>query len=747
MKRTIIAVISIVLIAFAFTACRQSVVIPFDPMPGPNTPSGPSVPENTIQVGGESYHNLDEAIAAAPENGTINIGKGRFVIPSTITLSKNLTINGAGMDDTIIEVYGDYGFDVDGNSATISNLAIVDTSDAVVRLINVHSSQLKIDSVRLEGKYVSGSAGKSGIVADSNVTDIIISNSVFKGIRVPLNFDLEHAESPKVAISGNTFDIFQKLSFTTDIGLLDISSDNTFVNSTNNEFQIELFNKGDLTAENAIKVAGTTGQTVKAELEEKVYYYFDAEGFIINDLDDLNSFAAGKAGSLGKLVAPITVTAPITFSANNLVLVGNEEAVISATMESGKNQSRVFVLDGTDITLDSIYFEAKGANRIDFVIVNGDNATVENCVFTGADSAKEGSWVIYGVTSYADNTKVANNTFTKLRIPFYFTEARSEKGSAINNIITDCMKIDLESGALVDNIYNNTIKNTPVTILAEYGIVPADRVATLARNNNTTVSHNGVTYNEEGKAVISKDEDLANVFAASGTTDELLEAVITESFTVDSAFSVGGSGLAITAEEGITPITLKAVLTIDNASDITFSDVDFNVEGVETAAIHVNNTNTSDITFYRCDFKRNAKGAGALSLGSEAKNITIEECTFDNFITAIWMNGTSGRIVNNTITTYGGICLAGVAEPYEYTDLDVTGNKANYGEEYEYDPKAADDSAWDNTLRIAVADADALSEATTYANTLYSDNDDMNVAVIIDGASPVVLWANGAVVE
>ena len=144
---------------------------------------------------------------------------------------------------------------------------------------------------------------------------------------------------------------------------------------------------------------------------------------------------------------------------------------------------------------------------------------------------------------------------------------------------------------------------------------------------------------------------------------------------------------------------------------------------------------------------RAAKGAGALSLGSEAKNITIEECTFDNFITAIWMNGTSGRIVNNTITTYGGICLAGVAEPYEYTDLDVTGNKANYGEEYEYDPKAADDSAWDNTLRIAVADADALSEATTYANTLYSDNDDMNVAVIIDGASPVVLWANGAVVE
>ena len=180
MKRTIIAVISIVLIAFAFTACRQSVVIPFDPMPGnPNTPSGPSVPDYTIQVGDKTYQHLNEAIAAAPENGTINIGKGRFIIPSTLTLSKNLTINGAGMDETIIEVNGSWGFNVTGSSTTISNLTIADASGTASRLLNVQASQILIDHVRLEGKYNSNSSGatNSGILADSNVTDITVKNS------------------------------------------------------------------------------------------------------------------------------------------------------------------------------------------------------------------------------------------------------------------------------------------------------------------------------------------------------------------------------------------------------------------------------------------------------------------------------------------------------------------------------------------------------------------------------------------
>ena len=57
-----------------------------------------------------------------------------------------------------------------------------------------------------------------------------------------------------------------------------------------------------------------------------------------------------------------------------------------------------------------------------------------------------------------------------------------------------------------------------------------------------------------------------------------------------------------------------------------------------------------------------------------------------------------------------------------------------------YNPAATDGSAWDNTLRIAVTDLS--EEAIGYANTLYRDNEDMNVAVITE-TGPAVLWANG----
>ena len=99
MKRTIIAVISIVLIAFAFTACRQSVVIPYDPTPSnPNTPSGPSVPDDTIQVGDKTYKYLEDAIAEAAAGSTIEIGAGAYLL---IGADINLKINISRLIDVI----------------------------------------------------------------------------------------------------------------------------------------------------------------------------------------------------------------------------------------------------------------------------------------------------------------------------------------------------------------------------------------------------------------------------------------------------------------------------------------------------------------------------------------------------------------------------------------------------------------------------------------------------------------------
>lgn len=461
MKRTIIAVISIVLIAFAFTACRQSVVIPFDPMPGPNTPSEPSVPDYTIQVGDKTYQHLDEAIAAAPENGTINIGAGRFVIPSTLSF-KNLTINGAGMDETIIEVNGSWGFNVTGSSTTISNLTIADASGTASRLLNVQASQILIDHVRLEGKYNSNSSGatNSGILADSNVTDITVKNSEFKGIRMPLNIDLENAENPKVTISENVFDTFLKLAFTTNIDLLDISSDNTF-NPVDAEYHIELFNKGDLTAERAIEVAATTGLVVQAELGDGKFY-FDAEGAVISTVEHLKAFAAGNAGTTAKLVNEdaIKITSSIRFTANGLTLNADNKSIESTVP---------IIIMGTGITINDADVSYTGTSGSVLIKNQGERTTISGGKFTGIYET-EASAKFNGITSTKPIT-VTGASFTKFRMPVY--PDGETAGSVIqDNKFDTCFKVEvkadeLDSITLINNTFANGLASSDIVITGD----------------------------------------------------------------------------------------------------------------------------------------------------------------------------------------------------------------------------------------------------------------------------------------
>ena len=361
MKRTIIAVISIVLIAFAFTACRQSVVIPYDPTPSnPNTPSGPSVPDDTIQVGDKTYKYLEDAIAEAAAGSTIEIGAGEYRVASAIPVSKDITIVGAGMDDkTIIKVNGNTAFNITGSSVTISNLKIQDTADPSARkLINVESSKIVIDSVRFEGLYTDGDFRYYGIVTNADVSDVTIKNSVFKGFKIPVLLDFDNVENPKATISGNTFDTFNKLSFSNYNDSIIISSDNKFVNPTNKEYQIELFKGDSLTAAQAISVAKNTGLVVKAELEEGVYFNFDAEGAVISTVEQLKAFAAGNAGSKARLIEG-------TFQLDSTISMARDISIVGA----GKDET-ILEVDGCGA------FNVSGSNASISNLTISDKANV-----------------------------------------------------------------------------------------------------------------------------------------------------------------------------------------------------------------------------------------------------------------------------------------------------------------------------------------------------------------------------------
>ena len=324
MKRTIIAVISIVLIAFAFTACRQSVVIPYDPTPSnPNTPSGPSVPDDTIQVGDKTYKYLEDAIAEAAAGSTIEIGAGEYRVASAIPVPKDITIVGAGIDKTFITVSDSGAFTVTGSdSFKISNLTISDESTNLTNrrsIINVNSSSAVFESIKMTGEYTS-TGNVFGIVSGANTATVSITDSKFDGFRVPFELDCDSNEFT-ATVTGNEFNNFDKITIEYRDGVT--VEDNTFSGDTDESFQISLdWRNGAITPEQAMAVAKANDCVVQVLRTGLIY---DAEGFVISDLEGLKSFASGKAGSIAKLIAPIKVTESITFiaEANNLSLNGN----------------------------------------------------------------------------------------------------------------------------------------------------------------------------------------------------------------------------------------------------------------------------------------------------------------------------------------------------------------------------------------------------------------------------------------
>ena len=103
-----------------------------------------------------------------------------------------------------------------------------------------------------------------------------------------------------------------------------------------------------------------------------------------------------------------------------------------------------FEIDGSHITLNSIVFQEEGTDRIDFVVADGDDITVNGCTFIGDLTKEDMDRVIYGVSSYGDKTQVLDSHFKNLRVPFYFTEHSATNGVATGNFITGCYKVDLE---------------------------------------------------------------------------------------------------------------------------------------------------------------------------------------------------------------------------------------------------------------------------------------------------------------
>ena len=224
MKRTIIAVISIVLIAFAFTACRQSVVIPFDPMPGnPNTPVTPTPDPSVESV--DSYDGLRAALID-PDVKTVELEADLNLTPDEVKeleFSKTgLVIDGKGKTITIIptasktasvlsavaregEPTTSHVFEINSDNVTFKDMNfIVEDPSLRTWLINVNKNGFTYDGGSITGVIndaVTYSTVDMGIVIASGTTGTTIKDVTFKG-----NFTPVTATSPDFTIDGAIFE-------------------------------------------------------------------------------------------------------------------------------------------------------------------------------------------------------------------------------------------------------------------------------------------------------------------------------------------------------------------------------------------------------------------------------------------------------------------------------------------------------------------------------------------------------------
>lgn len=757
MKRTIIAVISIGLILFAFSACRPTVVgIPVDPTPStPVTPSDPSIPDNKVVIGDTTYDTLEEAIAAAPANSVITLGEGTYTLLAPITLVDGVSINGSGMDKSVIRANGN-AIVVRGEESTISNLTIADVETTFETgtptfIISIESSKIKIDSIKITGNYsssVEGSVQHYGIVTGSSTSDITITNSSFTGVRIPLELDADDVPSFKINISNNKFDVFEKL--TIDYSEGSVITGNVFEKDVNDSFQIDLDKNG--TPEIAASIAASNDCIVQIHDTSLSY---DKDGLLVSSEDILNKLAAGGVGTKAKLTDSFEITKAITFAAeaSGITLNGNEQTItVNIAGATQLNAAEAFHVNGNNVVFNNVDITV-ASDYINVIIPYAVGFIYDGGTITG--TIDNDSWSVnMGINPAAGSkgTIIRNASFIETYTPVYAESADFR----LENV-------GFSSGIEIVNYSDETelvdcypIDGTYMTSFNIHDDIPYTEAMEISRQNNNCIvipDRNGtqIKYNSEGM-VITTPENLKAAFDKSLSVDETINATIIAPITVESSFIAqqGSSNLHITAS-GEGGIAISSPINLTSVTGLAFKDVSFTV-GSNTNQAFIINTG-SDVAFSGCTFTKEGDSPSgvAISVNGHAGNIKVTDCVFNNFVTTIYSDLNRGEITGNTINGYGGIYIlsnnniANNAEAMNYPDLKVSGNIAGY-DISSYDSESTGDDRFDNTLRFAVTDATtALSDAVkSFAADLKTANPDMNVAVIYEGEYPniPVLWAN-----
>ena len=381
-------------------------------------PAGAIPISTTHNVPGD-YTTIQEAITAAVNGDTIQVDAGTY--PETLNLlDKRLTIEGAGIDDTIVDASSFTGYAIQrlGNWSTIRNLKLIGTTgtSSCYGFKVSHVSNITLENIRVEN------SGKTGV--DLNTVDGATLNGVTvvdtaAGFGVMM-LDSNNIIVNNVATSGNAWGgvTVQTAGATSN----NILFSGTFDVQEDNPLQLE---------QDPPTYFAITNITIPSQFTHIVYAFRSPDTykqwFYQETLDDAKAFA-------GALIA--APPPPFTYSKMTIYDIAEENYYVIAGM---KIQDAVNAASGTTINVAAGTFKES-------------NITIDNSLVISGESR---SSVVIAPAS--------EDTFTLVNgLPPYF-DAHSQQGFIVlaDNVIIRNLTIDGNANAALTgtNNFRNGIIN------------------------------------------------------------------------------------------------------------------------------------------------------------------------------------------------------------------------------------------------------------------------------------------------
>ena len=581
MKRTVIALLSIILVVFSFASCRQSVVIPYDPTPdNPDTPVTPDPTPDPTVVEVESYLYLKAALDD-PEIKTIKLGADLQLTAeeaSSLSFSRaDIVFDGNNHVITITsETVSTSGtpvhlIDIDGTGITFRNVAIEITDEDICSwLINVNADNFTYDGGSITGKVNSDNSASTINMAINLAAGT--ANATIKDVTFTETYSPVYATSADFTIENVTFE--HGMEFENYSDAISISGCKGIEGSA---YPAEFHFHQTIPADKAMEISeANNGCHVKINSNEPSALRYNSEGIVIKTLDEFKTLVT-STDDIGTTVANVligedeafAVDSSIAFARSGITIYGN-----GADVEIKTSTGEAIKIENTGVTLNGFDFiitpdTSDNSVNMNVIALRGSGNSVVDCTFTGKYENGDNG-VTRGLGINGNDFLVEGCTFTSVRQPAYIDGITGTlRGNTISGtrgwVIASIADIEIE-----DNIFEGwnaediaIIEGNPSAPDTDPENYTQQECIDIAEaNNNCRIQQQVLGFRVIDGEIYAdiKDEDSLRAFLASDS--EFDQAALLSNITV-------GNGVLEYANEdsSIIGFTDEAMLTLTGTTD------------------------------------------------------------------------------------------------------------------------------------------------------------------------------------